>query len=592
MTTATSDEKRAVVPPTSGSARHVPAPDPPLQIDFPAATEREGGVPVFSFQVGQLATTGPATVLKGTKPSDYRLSYAGKVVQLRTVDEATRISDARRANQDSRTLPQGLFFDQLTGTISGLLATQVGTTFPRTRFQVEGKNKWGCASTFLELEVRPLNPPTILAEHKDALPQQYVYEVGNFVNIPPPPFTNLDTDRKNLRFLLAPEQLPAGLRFEPTIGGLSGIALEPFAPLGYVIHASNSWGSAQAHFTLTVGAPADPKYLLCADRVAFDEKEQGPIYRYEFTCGSLASTGPCHGFGVDFFHFDHAKNPPLPLGLVFDPVNGEIAGMLPRDPAACNMGGTTTSSRIATGEAVANRGSGALQQPANTAQLGAPRRYRVTAVMSTMGSASSFRGGTSNPGVLPTPEEIVAAASRPIPAKAVKKELCIEIVVQPMQPPQQLQYSEKTITCQHGKILWVEPPSVKGTSPDSLHIAKGRLPKGLEFDELKGVIFGTVVEAPWDEEIEVQCYNRWGSCSTTLRIIVQPPAAPQILGIRMWSPGNPAGGIDANAEGSLDSSMPDVFAPPLRARSSGLPGDGVSQHALEDLTSASPAPTG
>ncbi|CAD7950437.1 unnamed protein product [Amoebophrya sp. A25] len=648
----------------------VPAPDPPLQIDFPTAIERSNGVPVFSFQVGELATTGPATVLRGTKPSHYKITFVSKVQELLldldgrdknnkggggvSSTPASALSDGHgdlgsksklvssdassvRANQDLRQLPPGLSFDELTGTISGLIPTLWRATFGKARFAVEGRNKWGAASTFVEIEVRPLTGPKLAPSPSLGAPisavNHYIFEVGEFVDIEPPTFINLDNDRKTLRYELSPaNNLPKGLQFEPLTGGFSGIPVEPFAPLGFVLQATNMWGMAQAHFTLRIDPPRDPTYILCSDvRMVDDEEEknipalmgttatnttsttrtskitaedatltaqQQKMYRFDFVCGSTASTGPCHGFGIDYFVFDTKRNPPLPLGLTFDPANGEIAGLLPLDPAASTINPANMSP------------DGALQTSPE------PRRYWITAVMNYENSLSTqdlnleellqkaAKAGevlrnrsTKSAGAGKNKETTVLGSSQTSKSTSTTvattssssqvqqkqqdragdpffktRDLLIEIYVKPQDPPQSIRYRQSSLEFNWEEIVWIEPPEVRGSQPESFHIWKGRLPKGLEFDELKGVICGTVTEAPWDERVVIQCYNRWGSCSTELRLQVRPPLCPQILGLRMWSPGNPAVPIDAGAEGGTGAGV----AGPTRSRESRIGGNSGS----------------
>ena len=111
------------------------------------------------------------------------------------------------------------------------------------------------------------------------------------------------------------------------------------------------------------------------------------------------------------------------------------------------------------------------------------------------------------------------------------RHLFVELVIRPSPGPRALKYEHgPVIKARFNQDVWIDPPSTKGSAPDYFLVKKGRLPRGLEFDDMKGIICGTVREAGFDDSITIECANRWGSSSTELKFEIPRGQPPKLYG--------------------------------------------------------------
>ncbi|MBL0263167.1 MAG: putative Ig domain-containing protein [Leptospiraceae bacterium] len=140
----------------------------------------------------------------------------------------------------SPSLPTGLTFDSVTGTISG---TPLGV-FPTTTFTVTATNQYGNTNFTFTLSCN--SPPSI----------SYTLANGGFTWSVGTPITTIvpSTSGVITNWNVSPT-LPAGLTFDFATGSISGTPSQGIPTSSYVISASNQYGTTNFPFTITVNTP-------------------------------------------------------------------------------------------------------------------------------------------------------------------------------------------------------------------------------------------------------------------------------------------------------------------------------------------------
>jgi uncharacterized delta-60 repeat protein len=158
---------------------------------------------------------------------------------------------------------------------------------------------------------------------------------------------------------------PAGLTFNTTTGLLSGTPTEVAASTAYTITATNTSGTAQRTFTLTVG-PIAPAFTLSSSSESKTVNTVITGYTISSTGGTIAS---------------YAISPAAPTGLTFNTTTGLLSGT-PTEVAAAtaytitatNATSSTTQTFTLTVTAVPVAPNNADNSAAQAAQAEAARR--------------------------------------------------------------------------------------------------------------------------------------------------------------------------------------------------------------------------
>jgi uncharacterized delta-60 repeat protein len=158
---------------------------------------------------------------------------------------------------------------------------------------------------------------------------------------------------------------PAGLTFNTTTGLLSGTPTEVAAATAYTITATNTSGTAQRTFTLTVG-PIAPAFTLSSSSESRTVNTAISGYTISSTGGTIAS---------------YAISPAAPAGLTFNTTTGllsgtptEVAASTAYTITATNATSSTTQTFTLTVTAVPVAPNDADNSAAQAAQAEAARR--------------------------------------------------------------------------------------------------------------------------------------------------------------------------------------------------------------------------
>jgi N-acetylneuraminic acid mutarotase len=263
-----------------------------------------------------------------------------------TPDVPTASGGAVTRFTTSPALPAGLAIDVTSGVISGTPTAIVA----QASYLITAINSGGNTTFTLTLTVNDERPSNLGYSTNPAV---YTSGVGITPNQPS------SSGGAVVSYHVAPA-LPAGLVFNTTTGVISGAASAPSSAQTYTVTALNSGGGTTCSLTITVIAPP-PTNLVYAD--------SAPVYSRGV---AITPDVPSNAGGaVD----SYSVSPPLPAGLVLDPVSGFISGTPAVDSGtaaytvtATNTGGSTTGTVTIT-----------VREPAPTALVYAtnPTQYSV-----------------------------------------------------------------------------------------------------------------------------------------------------------------------------------------------------------------------
>jgi PKD repeat protein len=198
----------------------------------------------------------------------------------------------------SPALPIGLSLDTVMGTISGIPLQ----TSPFITYIITGTNSGGSTTTNFSLTVNSVAPSNIIYNDSAIVATRlltYINAIPNYLG------DSIDS------YHISPA-LPAGVSLDSITGTISGTPSQLMPLTLYTITGSNSGGSANAIFSLTVKsiAPSTLKYSdsnMVATRT-ISNINSNPIYV---------------GDSITLFNI----NPSLPMGVNLDSITGKISGI-------------------------------------------------------------------------------------------------------------------------------------------------------------------------------------------------------------------------------------------------------------------------
>eukprot|EP00397_Hematodinium_sp_SG-2012_P000069 GEMP01000069.1.p1 GENE.GEMP01000069.1~~GEMP01000069.1.p1 ORF type:complete len:3256 (+),score=468.64 GEMP01000069.1:314-10081(+) len=269
---------------------------PPLSLSYLDAVKSTSSVwkhaPHFAFKCGELVTTGAANCV-----SEQPVTFA-----------------------ITPELPADLSFCPRTGTIAGYIKACNGNILRAASYVVTASNIWGNCSTAFDIQIMPRKAPMMIQYEK----KQYEALLGSFLWIPAP---QISKGKRCWFGISPPDVLPTEVVFDTKTGAIFG----PVSELmnrnrqAFTISGWNCWGEVSDSVTIDVPTPEIPSSLT------YKSKTIHPLWRtptFTFACGALNETGPaiCSGQVEKYAISPSAK---LPIGLSFDPVSGNIGGMIP-----------------------------------------------------------------------------------------------------------------------------------------------------------------------------------------------------------------------------------------------------------------------
>lgn len=184
------------------------------------------------------------------------ISYAASHQLLRTVEmtpiTVSTTGGAVISYQISPTLPEGLSFDALTGTISG---TPTLSTADKT-YTVTASNTGGSVNATLNIAVKNAKP---VISYNSAYVLNKNVAVSNFAP--------QSTGGNQLTFTINPTTLPSGLTLNTQTGVISGTPIDTAVLSTYHVYATNDGGKDTATFTLKINEkiPGDISYAEITD---------------------------------------------------------------------------------------------------------------------------------------------------------------------------------------------------------------------------------------------------------------------------------------------------------------------------------------
>jgi len=316
--------------------------------------------------------------------------------------------------------------------------------------------------------------------------------------------------------------LPEGLSIDRATGCIRGAATVETEKVRYVVTALNPGGQASATIVFSVRSTV-PKALSY------------PGILEAYTNATMISLAPkVVGGTPDSF----AVEPELPEGLVFCTISGEINGM-PTMP--CERGTWRVFARNAAGEcsaeisfAVTRAPPSALAYPSLALIYAAGRAVRldpslegeaeefvVTPALPSglvLDPATGIISGTSPSAVAECDYEVVA--KNEVGSTSTRLRFAINVL-----PPSGLTYPSADDVYTMGEaVLWT-PQLEGGANRFSVEPA---LPKGLELDEVSGIVSGSPEEVAERCDYTFTVSNEGGETSTTVSFRVEP-SAPQEL---------------------------------------------------------------
>jgi uncharacterized repeat protein (TIGR01451 family) len=408
-------------------------------------------------------------------------------------------------------LPSGLSMDPTTGSITGV-PTALAAATPYT---ITAANWGGSASVTLSIAVNDIAPSALT--YATLAP---VYTLGQQSSNDVP----TSSGGAVVAYTVAPP-LPDGLVLDGTTGILSGTPVTLAPTMNYVVTATNSGGSTTATLSITVNDVA-PSLLTYATNPAVFTKGLPIIGDVPTSSG-----GAIVAWSV---------SPPLPQGLVLNPVTGVLSGtpnaLLPATEftiTAANSGGTTSATLNITVNDAAPSTLTYTPNPAvdtiNTAVMSTPSNSGGAVISYTVEPALPA-GLTLNPvqGVISGTATALSPATNYLVTamnSGGSTSTTISIAIVDV-PPSALTYPTNPATYTVGTAVAPDVPGAGGGATASWAIQPS-LPPGLSFSSTTGTVSGTPSSPSAQATYTVTATNSGGSSSTTLTITVNnvPPTS-------------------------------------------------------------------
>lgn len=409
-------------------------------------------------------------------------------------------------------LPQGLTIDLLTGVIEGVTTT----TSDATSHQVSASNASGQSSFDIVIEV--LSQPPCDLQYPVSL---LSIEVGDGVG-PLEPTVGCGSVSV---FSVSP-LLPAGLGLDASTGVIEGTPMAISVAVSYQITASNSVGQTSFDLVIVVRpqAPCNLQYPPLSAMVGEPITAAGPT----------SSCGPIQFYSV---------SPPLPLGLLLDPITGLISGtpQLQGGPTLHSIEGENGSGSTATQISITVLPTPpcSLQYLANSISLivnedtvlleatvgcGAVTSWSVNPALPAGLTLDGSTGAISGIAI-----EVQGSLQYTIEASNISGSTTFSIGIEVVEPaPCDLQYPVALISLEVGEVQTALTPAVSCGSVESYSVVP-TLPTGLLLDPLTGVLAGTAAALSDATGYQIRAHNSSGQ--TTFDLIIEVlPQAPCDLG--------------------------------------------------------------
>eukprot|EP00746_Dinoflagellata_sp_MGD_P000215 gnl/MRDRNA2_/MRDRNA2_100385_c0_seq1.p1 gnl/MRDRNA2_/MRDRNA2_100385_c0~~gnl/MRDRNA2_/MRDRNA2_100385_c0_seq1.p1 ORF type:complete len:1314 (-),score=182.02 gnl/MRDRNA2_/MRDRNA2_100385_c0_seq1:135-3677(-) len=450
-------------------------------------------------------------------------------------------------------LPEGLFFDQRTGALYGIVSDK----WKDTQYTVTAENPWGTAETSISIYVPLPEAPTALAYNAPSRHglwnhAVFTFTCGGVATLGFPTFTGTTPKQ----FSIEPPDLPYGLKFDETTGQAGGlIPATPEAAIDgsrtYTIRATNRWGSCKCLVEIAVSPQSAPLNL------AYNNIPN------QLCVGDVVRIRPpnCQGT-VPVSYELQPKH--LPTGLRFDTLTGEVLGAV-RLPLlhttyqvmAKNVWGSTATN-FAIEVPVPDPPSDLGYNTEVRHSMFSDMRY---AFSFTVGSAVNTGSAEWN-GTRPDRFEIAPSDALPkcltfdaacgrisglIPAQpeaafplksftisAINRwgqcTCVVDLEILPLEPPTDLAYESeyqfRVCKFNVGASVFIPRPECRGTRPEEYSITPTLLPEGLHFNVHTGCVYG-IVHGPLERQTyTVKAWNAWGVATTTIQLHVPTPDPP------------------------------------------------------------------
>ena len=356
-----------------------------------------------------------------------------------------------------------------------------------------------------------VGPPTI--KYK---PSDYECVVGQPCTIQAPFVTGSPAT-----YAIAPK-IPAGMTFHAAFGTLDGIPLEPIVVTSFTVKATNALREAQATFTLRVHPPE-----LSPTSVNYSQNQAN------YTVGR--AIGPNNPTYIGGKPTSYSVYPPLPAGLVMDPLTGVISG-IPNTVSAAGsfkvtaentLGKSSVEITIAIDDIPPSNLSYAF--PSATYTSGSSATPNTPTIIG--GMVTSFTVNPELPGglhlnvvtgvisgtptiPLPTTNFTVTATNSGGTASTQLSLSVLDIA------PRNLTYSLNPAVYARNKPITPNIPNFSGGIATSFTVSPA-FPSGMTFDAKSGAISGTPTHESSPAEYIVTAINSGGSTSIILTIEVK-----------------------------------------------------------------------
>ena len=261
--------------------------------------------PMTSYTITGSNTGGSTTAsftltVNAVAPSNLKFSDTA-IIATRTITNInaspTNTGDLITKYSINPALPAGLNMDSVTGKINGIPQVVV----PQTVYTITGSNSGGSTTASFKLTVNAVAPSNL--KYNDSI----LIAIRTITNI-----NNTPTNAGDLitKYSISPT-LPNELSLDTITGTISGIPMEISALKTYTITGTNSGGSANTNFNLTVNSVA-PSNIKYSDSAVVATRLLTHI-----------NAIPSHlGDSINSYQI----SPALPLGVSMDSITGIISG--------------------------------------------------------------------------------------------------------------------------------------------------------------------------------------------------------------------------------------------------------------------------